>query len=406
MTGPNGERRFRPVSDTVVALLAASVPFLDLYTDLLLQPAGSPYSLITAIAAALVIGSSLLVRRRAPVLVLGVQLLAAVVLTSGWEAEFAIPFLVGAWVALFTVASLQPRRSALLAGVVTAAVGIAIEVVARTDAGPLLSLGSLDGLLPPALAVAAGDAVRTRRIYVQVLEERARRAEETREREARARVSEERLRIARELHDIVAHHITVVNIQAGLAERALSRDALATASTAIGHVANAACLALDDLSTVLRLLREPGDVDDREPAPGLEQVNDLLSSYTDADNRVQVTIRGQARPLHATTELTAYRVIQESLTNASKHGVLGEAHLTLSYEPAEFVVHVTNSVRDDAGGTVPTALGTGYGMIGMRERVAAVGGRMTAGRAANGDFVVDVHVPYAPTEPAQMESTQ
>jgi signal transduction histidine kinase len=123
-----------------------------------------------------------------------------------------------------------------------------------------------------AFAVAAGDAVRTRRINLQVLEERAWRAEETREQEVRTRVAEERLRIARELHDIVAHHIAVVNIQAGLAQRALSKNAQEHASAALTQVSKAARLALDDLAAVLRLLRASGDIDERAPAPGLAQV--------------------------------------------------------------------------------------------------------------------------------------
>jgi len=273
------------------------------------------------------------------------------------------------------------------------------------DVTAMISREALAPVFWSAFAVAAGDAVRTRRIYVQVLEERARRAEETREQEARARVVEERLHIARELHDIVAHHIAVVNIQAGLAERAMSRNALETAATAITHVSEAARLALDDLSAVLHLLRGSGDIDRREPAPGLAQVNDLLDSYARAENRVQVTIRGGAQPLHATIELTAYRVIQESLTNATKHGILGETHLTLSYEPTDFVVHVTNPARTDVEGNIPAVPGTGYGMIGMHERVDAIGGRMTAGQRANGIFVVEAHLPSAPAEPAQTEPT-
>jgi signal transduction histidine kinase len=240
---------------------------------------------------------------------------------------------------------------------------------------------------------------------VQVLEERARRAEATREQEARARVAEERLHIARELHDIVAHHIAVVNIQAGLAERAMARNALDTAATAITHVSEAARLALDDLSAMLHLLRASEDIDKREPAPGLAQVSDLLDSYASAGNRIHLTIQGREQPLHAASELTAYRVIQESLTNASKHGILGQTHLTLSYEPTDFVVTVTNPIRGDAEGNIPTVPGTGYGVIGLHERVEAIGGTVTVGQQDNGTFLVKAHIPYAPAEPVRTEST-
>lgn len=403
MSLTNDNRRFRPLADTAVALAAASTPFLDFYSDELSDPRNSPFSFATAATFALVIGLLLLIRRRYPFVVLGLLLLAAVMAAATGTEDYPTPFLIAVAVPLFTVASTRPRQTAIVTGVVT--IGIAFPAELLSSAGSREARESLAPVLWHAFVVAAGDAVRTRRINVQVLEERAQRAEETREQEARARVVEERLHIARELHDIVAHHIAVVNIQAGLAERAISRNAEATAATAIGHVSDAARLALEDLSTLLHLLRGTGDIDDRKPAPGLAQVNDLLDSYATADNRVQVTLRGKPQPLHATTELTAYRVIQESLTNASKHGGLGETHLTLAYEPTDFVIHVTNPVRGDVEGNIPRAVGTGYGVIGLHERVNAIGGSVTAEQAANGIFVVEAHIPYAPAEPARTEPT-
>ncbi|MBA2246925.1 MAG: two-component sensor histidine kinase [Chloroflexia bacterium] len=397
------DRRFRPVLDSIVALAAASTPFLDLYFNELSETSGTPFSFATASMFAFVIGISLLVRRRFPLPVLVLLLLGAVMAAATGKEELPIPFTIAAAVALFTVASTLPRQTAVLAGVVSIAIAFPLELVSTR--GSMISRESLAPVFWSAFAVAAGDAVRSRRIYVQVLEERARRAEETREQEARARVTEERLHIARELHDIVAHHIAVVNIQAGLAERAMSRNALETAATAVSHVSEAARLALDDLSAVLHLLRGTGDIDRRDPAPGLDQVNDLLDSYANADNRVRTTIRGKAQPLHAASELTAYRVIQEALTNATKHGILGETHLTLSYEPRDFVVHVSNPVRTDAEGNLPAPPGTGYGMIGLHERVDAIGGRVSAGPQANGIFVVEAHIPYAPAEPVRTEAT-
>lgn len=398
------DRRFRPVSDTIVALLAASTPFLDLYFDELSEESGTPFSFATASLFTVVIGLSLLVRRRYPLPVLGLLLLGAVMAAATGKEELPIPFTIAASVALFTVASTLPRQIAVIAGVVSIAIAFPLELI--TTRGSVISRESLAPVFWSAFAVAAGDAVRSRRISMQVLEERARRAEETREQEARARVAEERLHIARELHDVVAHHIAVVNIQAGLAERAMSRNAPATAATAIGHVSEAARQALDDLSALLHLLRGSEGVDGREPAPGLAQVNELLDSYASADNRIHMTIRGMARSLDASSELTAYRVIQESLTNATKHGIAGETHLTLSYEPRDFVVHVSNPVRTDVEGNIPATPGTGYGMIGLHERVDAIGGRVTAGPQGNGIFVVEAHIPYAPAEPVCSERTE
>lgn len=404
MGPPEQDRTFRPVIDTIVALVTASTPFLDLYFDELSEASGSPFTFATASASALVIGISLLVRRRYPLAVLGVLLVAAIVAATSGEAELSIPFMIAAAVAIFTFASIRPRQPAVIAGVVTVAIAYAIEL-ATTSESPL-SREAFSSLFWTACAVAAGDAVRTRRINVRVLEDRAQRAEATREQEARARVAEERLHIARELHDIVAHHIAVVNIQAGLAERAMSRNAPETAATAIGHVSEAARLALDDLSALLHLLRGAGDMDRREPAPGLAQVNELLDSYASADNRVQVTTRGKPRSLDAASELTAYRVIQESLTNATKHGIPGETHLTLAYEPTDFVIHVSNPIRGDVEGNLPAAPGTGYGVIGLHERVEAIGGTVTAAQRANGIFVVEARIPYAPVEPARTERAE
>lgn len=399
------DRAFRPVIDTAVALLAASTPFFNLYVDEWSEPSSTPFTVATAGAISLLIAIPLLVRRRYPFAVLGLLLLASVIAAVPRDEALVIPFLMATAVALYTVASIQPRGTAVAAGVVCAVIAVAVEV--QTESASIDSLESLESLTPvfwTACAVAAGDAVRSRRISMQVLEERARRAEATREQEARARVTEERLRIARELHDIVAHHIAVVNIQAGLAERAMSRNALETAATAVAHVSEAARLALDDLSAVLHLLRGSGNTDPREPAPGLPQVNDLLDTYASADSRIKVTVRGGVRPLDAACELTAYRVIQESPTNASKHGIQGQIHLTLAYEPTDFVLIVTNHSRADIDGNLATAPGTGYGLIGLHERVDAIGGTVTAGQRDNGTFVVEAHIPYSLAEPARMES--
>ena len=399
----NDDRGFRPVIDTLVALVIASTPFFNLYVDAWSDSSSSPLTFALTSAIALVIGVPLLVRRRYPFAVLGLLLLASVGVAIAGGEELAIPILIATAVALYTVATIEARRAAVAAGVVSALIAVVVEVV--TESGSIRSLDSLDSVLWTACAVAAGDAVRSRRISMQVLKERAERAEATREQEARTRVADERLHIARDLHDIVAHHIAVVNIQTGLAERAISRNAPQTAATAITHAREAARLALDDLSAMLRLLRTSGVVDDRAPAPGLAQITQLLTTYARADNRIQVTTRGEVRPLDAASELTAYRVIQESLTNASKHGILGQTHLTLSFEPTDFVVTVTNPIRSDQLVNHPTGPGTGYGMVGLRERVDAIGGTVRAGPQADGTFMVEARIPYALATPTQTEFT-
>ncbi len=376
--------------DIGVALLVAVLPFIPpFFND------GESIPDIPTVVVSIVIAGAVALRRRYPLIVLGV-VLAMVVPTLATGAQ--IPSVAGgAVVALYTVASRRPRQTTVIATVITLVTVVGLIAATsddRQDFEPVIS-----GMVWIALAAAVGDAVRSRRNYVQVLEDRARRAEETREQVARTRVAEERLRIARDLHDIVAHHIAVVNIQAGLASRAMSRDAIDTAGVAIDRVSEAARSALDDLSAVLRLLRSPEDAEQRAPTPGLSQVNDLIQTYVNSDDRINWTVRGGAVTLDAASELTAYRVIQEALTNATKHGVPGDTHVTISYETDGLVITVANAVRSpDLAGRSRSAgpgPGTGFGVVGLHERVGSVGGTVITGPRPDGTYVVRAIIPYS-----------
>lgn len=395
MSAPVEKRKVGRVVDAFLALLVAGGAFAATFHDE--QPSTSTMILAGVGILAIVAGIALWFRRRYPLVVLGVML--AVAFGARVMGTVAVmPLMFGAEVALFTVSSLISRRVASVAGVITGCIAFAIARE-TTSGAAWWSPESLSVVVWTAFAVAVGDAVRTRRIYVEVLEDRAWRAEETREQEARARVTEERVRIARELHDIVAHHIAVINIQAGLAERAITRSSpeVEVASTALGHVREAARSALADLSAVLRLLRSPDDQESQKPPPGLPQVNDLVRTLSNQDSEIHTTIRGEVQQLDTVCDLTAYRVIQEALTNATKHGVPGRTRLLISYEAAGLVVTVTNPVRTDLDGTtVPVVAGTGHGVLGLRERVASVGGTITAQRLDDGTFAVMANIPYHP----------
>jgi signal transduction histidine kinase len=228
-----------------------------------------------------------------------------------------------------------------------------------------------------AAATAIGDARRSRRAYIFAVEERARRAEETREEEARRRVAEERLRIARELHDVVAHHIAVINVQAGAAAHVLPTRPEAV-GPALAHIRRASDTALKELSAVVGVLRNA------EPTRGLARLGELLDALAAAGLRVEHTQHGQARELPAVVDLAAYRIVQEALTNAQRHGT-GTACLVVTYEPDRVVVEVTNPVG-------PPSPGSGYGLVGMRERAAAAGGTVTAG-LDDRQFVVRAELP-------------
>jgi signal transduction histidine kinase len=240
--------------------------------------------------------------------------------------------------------------------------------------------------------VAVGDATRSRRAYIDSIEERARRAEETREEEARRRVAEERLRIARELHDVVAHHIAVINVQAGAAAHVLESRPEAV-GPALAHIRRAADTVMQELGSVVGVLRSPEDGGEAstEPTRGLARLAELLDSFAAAGLQVEYRQTGDARALPAVVDLAAYRIVQESLTNAQRYGT-GRAQVTIAYAPDAVRIDVDNAIGKGA-----KASGSGYGLVGMRERAAAAGGTVTAG-AADGRFAVHAELPATAKE--------
>lgn len=212
-----------------------------------------------------------------------------------------------------------------------------------------------------AVAAAVGDSVRTRRAYHVATEERADRAERTREEEARRRVAEERLRIARDLHDVVAQNVAVVSVQAGLGDRLFLKQPDA-ARHALRQVQLASGTILDELAGILSVLRHPDDQDPPgSPAPGLSQLDQLVGSYIDVGLDVKVSATGQPRELAGNTDVVAYRVVQEALTNAHKHGS-PQARVALTYTPHGVVLDVANPLATRP----PQPNGTGHGITGMR----------------------------------------
>jgi signal transduction histidine kinase len=288
----------------------------------------------------------------------------------------------------YTVASRTNRATAWSAGGVAALV---VYLAAVTFGGQGWdSSETLEDVAWMGMAVAIGDAVRTRRAYVAAVEERAVRAEQSREEEALRRVMQERLRIARELHDVVAHNIALINVQAGVAAHLL-RQQPERADEALAHIRQASRTVLDELSAVLNVLRSADDPEVfTEPAPGLSRLSGLLGSVAAAGLRVEHRQDGEARSLPSAVDLAAYRIVQESLTNAQKHGGDPIAQLRLSYVPGGLVIAVENRV--EPGAAAPGAT-SGHGLTGMRERAASVGGTLEAGPDAGGRFAVHVFLP-------------
>ncbi len=330
--------------------------------------------------------AALVARRRFPVGIVAVAVVGSVVLMAdGMAYPLTLP---AVFYALYSVAlDSGPGR--------TLAVGVTVK--AALLSASLITHPGITGfviLLWAALAVTTGSASRSHRAYVAEVEERARHAEQDRENEANRRVAEERLRIARELHDAVGHHVALINVQAGALACLIEDEDLIQATESVAHIQRASGEALEELQLAVGLLREPGAAEPAEPAdpvPGLDLLEELICTFADAGLRVTREVTGQARPLPEAVELTAYRIIQESLTNTRKHAGCDTAVLRLGYTPGALSLavedggrQVTESSRDAPGG---------HGIVGMRERVAALGGRLSAGPRPEGGYRVFAELP-------------
>ncbi len=280
-------------------------------------------------------------------------------------------------VSVYTVAVHTNRRTAVIVAAATAGAIIfptlfVMEGSIGSDATYALAAFS-------ALAAAVGDSVRHQRESVASALARAAAAEDSREELARRRVAEERLRIARELHDAVAHHVSVINVQAGVAAHLVESDPPA-AREALVHVRTAAQQVIEEMRVMVGLLRTDGNAQLVEPpAPGVAEIPGLVARMRSAGLDIELEDRVGARDLPTTTGLTAYRVIQEALTNAGKYGT-GTARVVLLEQGKTLHVEVSNPVAAGVG-TAGTGRGpssaSGHGLVGMRERVAATGGTLT-----------------------------
>ncbi len=294
-------------------------------------------------------------------------------------------------VSIYSVAAGTDRRTAWTMATASAAVLVGAAVV--SDPASWLSPDNAAMLAWTALPAAVGDGVRSRRAYVAAVEERAEHAERTREEEARQRVAAERVRIARELHDVVAHHIALINAQAGVAVHLVEQrpEQILAALTDIRETSRSA---LDELRVTVGLLRQSDDPEaPRDPIPGLAQVPALLTSFERVGLVVARTVHGTERPLTPAVDLAAYRIVQEALTNVRKHAGADHARLDLHYRPEWLTITVEDDGRAERHEPQP---GTGHGLIGMRERAASVGGRLTTRARPGGGFTVTAELPLRP----------
>ncbi|MGD3105469.1 sensor histidine kinase [Streptomyces sp. YGL11-2] len=331
----------------------------------------------------------LLARSRWPLQVVAATLAANIAQLA--LVSFPGPSPAAAAVALYTVAVRTERRTAWRVGGGATAVLLAVSVIRQP---------SLDNLWPHlavlatmGLAAASGDAVRSSRRLLAAAVERAERAEHTREAEARRRVTEERLRIARELHDVVAHHITLVNAQAGVAHHLMRSDP-DHAYQALERIRDTSRTALDELRTTVGLLRHGESPDaPREPAPGLAGLDALLASFRHSGLDVTLERTGHPAEPASITGLAAYRIIQEALTNTRKHAGPVAARVRLDFRTDVLRLTVEDDGRAGTGTRPGPGAGTGHGMIGMYERAKAAGGTLTAGPRPDGGFRLHAELP-------------
>jgi len=328
---------------------------------------------------------ALAAHRRFPLGTVAVAAIGSVVLlANGMVYPLTLPAL---FFALYWVAAGASQRKTLTVGVTVKAALLTASLITHPGITGFVIL------LWAALAVTTGSAARSHRAYVAEVEERARRADQAREDEANRRVAEERLRIARELHDAVGHHVALINVQAGALACLLDDEDIIQAREPVAHIQRASEEALEDLRMTVGLLRGPGPepAEPAEPVPGLDRLEELICSFAGAGLRVTSEVTGHARSLPEAVELTAYRVIQESLTNTRKHAGCDTAVVRLGYAPGALSLAV-----EDEGNAVThesRRMPDGHGIVGMRERVAALGGRLSAGPRPGGGYRVFAELP-------------
>jgi len=244
----------------------------------------------------------------------------------------------------------------------------------------------------PILAmVLARGAVRGRQLQAEALAARAELLERERDLRAHEAVAEERARIARELHDLVAHNVSVMVVQAGAERVALGQEQASTRA-ALASIEQSGRQALAEARRLLGMLRRNGEGDGLEPQPSIEHIDVLVEQIERAGLPVHLSIEGERAALPAGVDLCAYRIVQEGLTNALKHAGPAHAEVRLRYEPRGLDVEVCD---DGRGSGSTNGDGAGHGLIGMRERVALYGGSLATGPGEGGGFAIRAHLPLA-----------
>lgn len=395
-------RRHPALADALLPALLALVFILVPLTvpHRLTGPGGSGLDLsMTGPDLALTVASALALtaRRHVPLLVLLVTGSLAAVATAGqWQVNLTQ---LAVAVALFNYGLARPRARTVLAAIV-AALCLGTMSVAMVFLGTA-EWGRLNIVLWLATAAAVAIAVESHRATIVALEDRVRRAEESQEATALRRVAEDRVRIARELHDVIAHHVAVISVQAGVAEHVVERDP-AAALEALGNVRASSKAVLAELQSVVGVLRQDESALPTAPAPGLSSLSELVATFRSMGTPIAIHAPDPLPSLSPTADLAAYRLVQEALTNVHKHARGAETTVILRPQVDAIEVVVTNERPpvgpDSTGGDaayVGAPAGSGLGLIGMVERVSAIGGSVSTLPTGEGGFRVAAHIPVA-----------
>jgi signal transduction histidine kinase len=351
-----------------------------------LPPAEPMHAFLVLVVA--LVAASLAVRRLYPVAVLGIVSAA----TAFFELVYGGYWPFAALLAIYTCAAHCPRMRSIVAGSAALAL-LAVPIVAQTDLRPLTwnAIEHIVGNVAPLVAAwILGDNIRTRREYLNVVENRAAQLEREHEANTRRAAAEEQSRIAREVHDVVAHNLSVIIVQATGADAIFAADP-ADARRAVRSIGATARRALDELRLVLGVV----SADDRSaglaPQPGLERLADLIEQVRTAGVDVVLEIDGEQRELPTAVEVSAFRIVQEALTNTLRHSGGSHAIVRLGYDPGLLRIEVV-----DDGTRTPNGA-RGRGLIGMRERAAMFGGDVVAGPVETGGFRVAARLPVGAT---------
>jgi signal transduction histidine kinase len=400
-------RRFPLVADTVLAIVLAIAVLVSLAATYDEIPAHDPMFshgfTVPVVASLLAITVPLAARRRYPFSVAAVVVVAFLIARIAVHVPEANVSLLAAWLMIYSVAVHGRReyRTAVLSVCYAAIVGEVVRelfFVTPVTGGPPLARGFslLYNMVILALPWLLGASIWSLRDRQRVLADQTVELQAEREENARQAVFAERVHIARELHDVVAHHVSVIGVQAAGARRVMERQPT-RAAEALTSIEASSRHAVVELHRLLGFLRRTDEVDELAPQPGLAQLSGLIAEEGQAELTVNLTIEGEAKALSATLDVSAYRVIQEALTNTRKHSKAACATVRIQYGTSELEVEVL----DDGPGheTERGSSIAGHGLIGMRERAALHGGHLSAGPRPGGGFAVRARFPLSTDAP-------